>query len=368
MQNIGARIKELRKKNGLTQERLADHLGVTDKAVSKWECGLTLPDLALIIPLAKIFNISADELLSGSQSETDARRVTFDERCDNDMKYDAKENYHLALQAVSEYPKEYKYLLWLASTEYSLAFRDEYKEEPAAQYSTEMLERAIKHNNIVIEECRDNKIRYNAIWDAMMCFKCMNRYDEAFKYAEMLPYTNTLTRDSALEECLQGEELITHKKWRVHNTVLRLCLELSRIYWFAESDEPYVKAALDTEEAILKAVFPNGDYLNFHEHLCCAYQKRAEFEIQHGNYDKAIEHIQTMMNHAKMLPAGNKHHTGGLFDGLSMHFSEDGGLPYVYDGLDDINKPISEQLKNRIITLEVFSPLWKREDFKNLVK
>ena len=43
MKNIGQRIKKLRKKSDITQERLADYLGVTDKAVSKWECGLTMP-------------------------------------------------------------------------------------------------------------------------------------------------------------------------------------------------------------------------------------------------------------------------------------------------------------------------------------
>ncbi|MBO5299217.1 MAG: helix-turn-helix transcriptional regulator, partial [Clostridia bacterium] len=48
MNNIGQRIRELRKKNDLTQEVLADFLGVTYKAVSKWECGLSMPDLSLI--------------------------------------------------------------------------------------------------------------------------------------------------------------------------------------------------------------------------------------------------------------------------------------------------------------------------------
>ena len=90
MNNIGQRIKKLRKKNDLTQEQLADYLGVTYKAVSKWECGLTLPDLSLIVPLARILQISADELLSGKQEEMDERRAEFDEHCDNHLKYDIK--------------------------------------------------------------------------------------------------------------------------------------------------------------------------------------------------------------------------------------------------------------------------------------
>ena len=60
---IGERIKMLRKQNNMTQERLAEHLCVSYQAVSKWECGLSSPDLSLIPPLTKLFNISADELL-----------------------------------------------------------------------------------------------------------------------------------------------------------------------------------------------------------------------------------------------------------------------------------------------------------------
>ena len=63
MNNIGQRIKDLRKKNDLTQEKLADFLGVTYQSVSKWECGVTMPDLALIVPLAKLLHVSTDELL-----------------------------------------------------------------------------------------------------------------------------------------------------------------------------------------------------------------------------------------------------------------------------------------------------------------
>ena len=89
MNHIGQRIKELRKKKDLTQERLADYLGVTYKAVSKWECGTTTPDLSLIIPLARILQVSADELLGGKQKEIDederkAGRELHQRRTEND--------------------------------------------------------------------------------------------------------------------------------------------------------------------------------------------------------------------------------------------------------------------------------------------
>jgi len=63
MDGFGDRLKELRKKNGLTQERVAENVGVSYQAVSKWETGATSPDISLIIPLAKLFQISTDELL-----------------------------------------------------------------------------------------------------------------------------------------------------------------------------------------------------------------------------------------------------------------------------------------------------------------
>ncbi|MBO4784109.1 MAG: helix-turn-helix transcriptional regulator, partial [Lachnospiraceae bacterium] len=62
----GAVIKELREKNKMTQTRLADQLGVSDKAISKWETGKGYPDITLLEPIAKIFHISVTELISGN--------------------------------------------------------------------------------------------------------------------------------------------------------------------------------------------------------------------------------------------------------------------------------------------------------------
>lgn len=71
-EKIGRFIAELRKEKGLTQKKLAEQLNITDKAVSKWECGYSLPDNSVMINLCNVLGISVNELLSGERlSSTD---------------------------------------------------------------------------------------------------------------------------------------------------------------------------------------------------------------------------------------------------------------------------------------------------------
>ena len=63
----GPAIKRLREEKGLTQAQLAERIGVSDKAVSKWETGRGLPDISLVEPLAKTLGVSVPELMNGEQ-------------------------------------------------------------------------------------------------------------------------------------------------------------------------------------------------------------------------------------------------------------------------------------------------------------
>ena len=71
--NVGERIQELRKKNNMTQEQLADLLRVSPQAISKWERGVANPDLYLIPDIAEVFNVSADYLLGIVMPDTESR-------------------------------------------------------------------------------------------------------------------------------------------------------------------------------------------------------------------------------------------------------------------------------------------------------
>ena len=62
---IGTRIAALRKSRGMTQEELAEKLGVSGQAVSKWENDISYPDILMLPKLAEIFGVTTDELLAG---------------------------------------------------------------------------------------------------------------------------------------------------------------------------------------------------------------------------------------------------------------------------------------------------------------
>lgn len=64
---IGKFISSQRKRLGLTQRELAEKLLISDKTVSKWECGGGLPEVSLMIPLCEILNVNVNELLSGEK-------------------------------------------------------------------------------------------------------------------------------------------------------------------------------------------------------------------------------------------------------------------------------------------------------------
>lgn len=68
-EKIGKFILKLRREKNMTQQELADKIGVTDRAISKWENGRGLPDLSLMMPLCKELGITINELISGEQIE-----------------------------------------------------------------------------------------------------------------------------------------------------------------------------------------------------------------------------------------------------------------------------------------------------------
>lgn len=78
-QTFGSMIATLRKEKGMTQLELAEKMGVTDKAVSKWERDLSFPDVNTLPKLAEIFDVTVDELMQtkkDTKESTDGNKVS----------------------------------------------------------------------------------------------------------------------------------------------------------------------------------------------------------------------------------------------------------------------------------------------------
>ncbi len=84
MDTIGKRIAENRKRKNLKQDELAEMLGVSAQAVSKWENDLSCPDISLLPQISEIFGISLDELIGGKKEKSTVLITPEEERKDID--------------------------------------------------------------------------------------------------------------------------------------------------------------------------------------------------------------------------------------------------------------------------------------------
>lgn len=89
-ERIGKFIAKCRKEKKLTQQDLAEQLGVTDRSVSNWENGKNMPDLSLFKPLCNILDITINDLMSGEKIEKENYQEKFEENIVNTIDYSTK--------------------------------------------------------------------------------------------------------------------------------------------------------------------------------------------------------------------------------------------------------------------------------------
>jgi len=111
--NIGSKIAELRKENGVTQEQLAGAVGVSIAAVSKWECASAYPDITLLPAISSFFKVSVDALLDHKVDSTNVQEYRDKlEELAKVMDYQA--GLPLAEEALKKYPNDFRILYFMA--------------------------------------------------------------------------------------------------------------------------------------------------------------------------------------------------------------------------------------------------------------
>ena len=73
---IGGFLKDLRKEKGITQEQLAEKLGVSGRTISRWETGNNMPDISLLVEIAEYFDVSIPEIIKGKRKSEDMKEET----------------------------------------------------------------------------------------------------------------------------------------------------------------------------------------------------------------------------------------------------------------------------------------------------
>ena len=101
---LGENIAALRRAAGLTQELLADRLGVTSQAVSKWERQLSCPDVSLLPAMAEIFGVAIDELFVTLDTDSESRIDALPWEDDGRVRIAVFEGKHLCVREVYECP------------------------------------------------------------------------------------------------------------------------------------------------------------------------------------------------------------------------------------------------------------------------
>ena len=283
MEHIGLRIKSLRKRKYLTQEKLAEYLGVSFQAVSKWETGVASPDLSMIVPLARLLGCSTDELFGLVDSLEDPRKNELRTLyMETQRTGDLKARYDLSSTAVKEYPGEFEFLCWLGVAEwmYAVDFCKENSSEKKIH-----LEKSIECLLRVIEDCDDIEIRNNALHGIVMPLTWCGRREEAVTYAKQHPDPGFL-----LLNCLTGEEWTIHRQKLIDHKLNDLIMTLE----WGRGSLKCLKAA----EAIIKIIIDDGNYIFYHDKLMHIYIGQAICLTREGKIEEATTAVRNSHFHA----------------------------------------------------------------------
>lgn len=242
--NIGNKIKELRKQRGITQEQLAESIGISFQAVSKWENNIALPDITLAPILASYFGVSLDELF-----DFNLEAVEHDIKCIADEAYKYRENdpaesKRILEEGLKKYPENDILLN-------SLLYVLNYSEDP---------DKTITIADKLIEKTDRSDIKYDALRFLAYAYKAKGDQKSAQIAIEQIPeiYFTKLTEKAFLLSGKAKFEAAEKQKWISFENLLQMMWKSAEYYEEIGMTE---KALKETEMAIdLIAVVRNARF------------------------------------------------------------------------------------------------------------
>ena len=211
--NIGNKIRELRKKKGITQETLASVLSVSPQAVSKWESSLTYPDMEIMPVIAGYFEISIDMLFDYDVREMKSKIQKITDEAGRYFFDDTPRYMETIKAALQEYP-ENEFLLCCLLDAYEYALRE--------QDDTSHLDELIELSQKIITESSDFLRVCNAKDCQSAAYLKKGEYQKAKDVLETLPLDYDI-RNSTIAFRLSGKD-------KLHGATMSRCHHLQCLY------------------------------------------------------------------------------------------------------------------------------------------
>ena len=284
MEHIGQKIKDLRKKADLTQDRLADYLGVSPQAVSKWECSTATPDLALIPPLCKVLGCTSDELLGIDLTEDDKGAAELSEELRHLTREDFERFEEIVALAAQKYPRNEQISYRIAETEYWQfgGMTGGNDEERARKADAE------KRLLALLADGKNETWRTYAASQLFHMRMNDGRWEEAKIFAEQ----SGSFRDMHLLECLDGEDWQNEQQFLIYKT-----LNWLRNYLNMRGDRERHLPSYEASEAVVKAILSDGNFVGYAQGLSDSAGRQADLLVEAGEYGRAVEKLRDQIEY-----------------------------------------------------------------------
>lgn len=241
--NIGNKIKVLRKEKGVTQEELANNVGVSFQAVSKWENNIALPDITLLPILAEYFGVSMDELFDFSLREAEAEIKKIVNEAAEFRESDPTKSRRILEDGMKKHPGNDILLN-------NLLYVLNYNENP---------DETIRIASVLTEKAED-EVKYDALRFLAYAYKAKGDLKSAKAAIEQIPeiYFTKLTEMAYLVEGKEKFDAAEKQKWISFENLLQMIWKDAEYY---ESSGDINKAISETEKAL--KLIPIMDNKNF---------------------------------------------------------------------------------------------------------
>jgi len=306
---LSENLRKLRKERGNTQDELANHLGISVQAVSKWERGDGFPDITLLPYIASYYNVTVDDILGCNSLRKQEEIEAFKQQAQILInKGKRKERLELCREMQKKYPNNEDVLCNLM---YDLWAVDRTKNSEEIICIANKL---LKSDSL--------EIRYSAIQNLAFTYSELGNDEKAVEYAKMVPCNRDL-----LSSVLKGKDLVEHCRWYFWD-VCDTMLQLSHNMMQCPEAGYTAEERHSIRETIYKfyhMVFSDGDFGFWENRLGLLCRDMAISSAETGNVDQAFDELYKMCEHMeKHQTFTNIKHTSLLVRGLEYDSSQTG--------------------------------------------